>query len=312
MTISFKVSENTKQKAIEYFKDKRRDKTPAYAIFQADEEDTVVTLYESGSMVFQGVSADIDANIWKETEKHLNPNKKIEEKKKKEPTKQEETNLKKYYFATTIGSDEVGTGDFFGPIVVTSSYVTKDDIPFLEDLGVRDSKKLTDEKILEIVPKIIKRIPYKSFILNNTDYNNFYSKDVNMNKMKAILHNKVLVSLTSEQKVFDYIVVDEFAKEYVYYSYLKDVKQVCKNITFLTKAEDKVLSVACASIISRYIFIKEFDKLSKELGILLPKGAGTIVDEIAKTIVQKYGYDKLKEIAKMNFKNVLKINDSIQ
>lgn len=311
MTISFKVSENTKQKAIEYFKDKRRDKTPAYAIFQADEEDTVVTLYESGSMVFQGVSADIDANIWKETEKHLNPNKKIEEKKKKEPTKQEETNLKKYYFATTIGSDEVGTGDFFGPIVVTSSYVTKDDISFLEDLGVRDSKKLTDEKILEIVPKIIKRIPYKSFILNNTDYNNFYSKDVNMNKMKAILHNKVLVSLASEQKVFDYIVVDEFAKEYVYYSYLRDVKQVCKNITFLTKAEDKVLSVACASIISRYIFIKEFDKLSKELGILLPKGAGTIVDEIAKTIVQKYGYDKLKEIAKMNFKNVLKINDSI-
>ena len=312
MTISFKVSENTKQKAIEYFKDKRRDKTPAYAIFQADEEDTVVTLYESGSMVFQGVSADIDANIWKETEKHLNPNKKIEEKKKKEPTKKEETNLKKYYFATTIGSDEVGTGDFFGPIVVTSSYVTKDDIPFLENLGVRDSKKLTDEKILEIVPKIIKRIPYKSFILNNTDYNNFYSKDVNMNKMKAILHNKVLVSLASEQKVFDYIVVDEFAKEYVYYSYLRDVKQVCKNITFLTKAEDKVLSVACASIISRYIFIKEFDKLSKELGILLPKGAGTIVDEIAKTIVQKYGYDKLKEIAKMNFKNVLKINDSIQ
>lgn len=312
MTISFKVSENTKQKAIEYFKDKRRDKTPAYAIFQADEEDTVVTLYESGSMVFQGVSADIDANIWKETEKHLNPNKKIEEKKKKEPTKKEETNLNKYYFATTIGSDEVGTGDFFGPIVVTSSYVTKDDIPFLEDLGVRDSKKLTDEKILEIVPKIIKRIPYKSFILNNTDYNNFYSKDVNMNKMKAILHNKVLVSLASEQKVFDYIVVDEFAKEYVYYSYLRDVKQVCKNITFLTKAEDKVLSVACSSIISRYIFIKEFDKLSKELGILLPKGAGTIVDEIAKTIVQKYGYDKLKEIAKMNFKNVLKINDSIQ
>ena len=59
MTISFKISENTKEKAIEYFKDKKRDKTPAYAIFQADEEDTVVKLYESGSMVFQGISADI-------------------------------------------------------------------------------------------------------------------------------------------------------------------------------------------------------------------------------------------------------------
>ena len=63
---------------------------------------------------------------------------------------------KKYYYINSIGSDEVGTGDFFGPVVVTASYVSKDNIPFLEELGVRDSKKLTDQKILEIVPKIIK------------------------------------------------------------------------------------------------------------------------------------------------------------
>lgn len=308
MTISFKISENTKQKAIEYFKDKKREKTPAYAIFQADEEDTVVTLYESGSFVFQGVSADIDANIWKETERLLNPGKAIKEKESKEKVKKDNHEFdKKYYYATTIGSDEVGTGDFFGPIVVTSSYVTKDDIPFLEGLGVRDSKKLSDQKILEIVPKIIKRIPYKSFILSNSEYNNFYSADVNMNKIKAILHNKVLTLLVNEQKKFDYIVVDEFAKEYVYYNYLKDVKQVCRNITFMTKAEDKVLSVACASLISRYIFIKEFEKLSESLGMLLPKGAGTLTNEVAEKIVSKYGFDKLKEVAKMNFKNVQKI-----
>lgn len=308
MTISFKVSENTKQKAIEYFKDKKRAKTPAYALFQADEADTVVTLYESGSMVFQGISADIDANIWKETERRLNPNKKILEKTKKEKNKEEKQNYTKYYYASTIGSDEVGTGDFFGPIVVTSSYVSKDNIPFLENLGVKDSKKLSDEKILEIVPKIIQKIPYKSFILNNSDYNKFYSKDVNMNKIKAILHNKVLVALATEYKDYDYIIVDEFAKENIYYRYLEGAKQVCKNITFFTKAEDKVLSVACASMISRFIFIKEFDKLSKELGITLPKGSSSIVDEVATTITKKYGYNKLQEVAKMNFKNAQKIN----
>ena len=308
MTISFKISENTKQKAIEYFKDKKREKTPAYAIFQADEEDTVVTLYESGSMVFQGISADIDANMWKELERHLNPGKTINEKEKKEKKDKKENPVdKKLYNATTIGSDEVGTGDFFGPIVVTSSYVKKEDISFLEELGVKDSKKLNDDKILEIVPKIIKRIPYKSFILNNKDYNKFYSQNLNMNKIKAILHNKVLIELVNEYKNTDYIVVDQFAEKYVYYNYLKESKQVCKNITFTTKAEDKCLSVACASMISRFIFIKEFDKLSKELGIILPKGAGNIVDEVAKTIKEKYGLDKLYEIAKMNFKNADKL-----
>ena len=78
MTITLKVSENTKAKMIEYFEDKKRMKTPPYAVFQADEADTVITLYESGKAVFQGVSADIDAAMWKEMEQHLNPLKNIE------------------------------------------------------------------------------------------------------------------------------------------------------------------------------------------------------------------------------------------
>ena len=40
MTISFKVSDNTKEKMIEYYKYMKREKTPAYAIFQADEADS--------------------------------------------------------------------------------------------------------------------------------------------------------------------------------------------------------------------------------------------------------------------------------
>ena len=222
MTITLKVSENTKAKMIEYFKDKKREKTPPYAVFQADEEDTVITLYESGKAVFQGISADIDANMWKEMEQHLNPLKKIEitNSEKKETKDQNKSSKKEMvYHATTIGSDEVGTGDYFGPIVVTAAYVTKENIPFLENLGVCDSKKLTDTKILEMVPKIIKVIPYYSMILNNQEYNQKYNENLNMNKIKAILHNRVLCEL--EQKYpKEYIVVDQFAKPNIYYQYL--------------------------------------------------------------------------------------------
>ena len=80
-----------------------------------------------------------------------------------------------------------------------------------------------------------------------------------------------------------------------------------RKITFITKAEDKCLSVACGSLISRYIFIKEMDKLSKKLGKEIPKGAGDKVDEFGKEIIKKYGKDILKEIAKLNFKNTDKI-----
>ena len=310
MTITLKVSENTKNEMKDFFQDSTRPKTPAYAVFQADDADCVVTLYESGKAVFQGPSADMSAQLWIERERHLNPLNKVEvtnsDKKEKKEKKNEYIDPK-IYNSNSIGSDEVGTGDFFGPIVVTSAYVTKENIPFLEELGVKDSKKLTDEKILEIVPKIIKTIPYESIILSNKEYNQKYSADINMNKIKAIMHNKVLFAMKNKGYNYDYIVVDQFAKPFVYFSYLKTSPNVVKNITFMTKAEDKCLSVACASLISRYIFLKEFDKLGESVNTFLLKGANVKVNEVAKEIVNKYGFNKLYDLAKMNFKNVEKI-----
>lgn len=311
MNITLKVSKNTQEKMIEYFQDKKRPKTPPYAVFQADEADTVVTLYESGKVVFQGISADIDAAMWKQMEQNLNPGKKVEEKKAGEKKKEKKETFvdPKIYHSSSIGSDEVGTGDYFGPIVVTASFVAKENIPFLEELGVKDSKKMSDEQIMEIVPKIIQKIPYQSMILNNHEYNEKYSEDINMNKIKAILHNKVLLKMTKQNVNYEYVIVDEFAKSYIYFNYLRKVPEVVRNITFLTKGEDKSLAVACASLISRYIFIKEFDKLSQSLGISLPKGAGVKVDEVGRQIVEKYGFEKLKEVAKLNFKNTEKIKN---
>ena len=306
MTISFKVSDNTKEKMIEYYKYMTREKTPPYAVFQADEADTVITLYESGKVVFQGISADVDANLWKETEKILNGKEPVDNEKKEK--KVEDDDKTDYYFINSIGSDEVGTGDFFGPMIVTSSYVSKKDITFLEELGVKDSKKLTDEKILKIVPEIMKKIPYQSYILNNKEYNKLQDKGYNMNKIKAILHNKVLLDLMKKENfIVDMVVVDQFTPPRNYFSYLKDEDNVFRKITFTTKAEDKCLSVACSSMISRYLFINEINKMSKELDMVIPKGAGVLVDEFGKKVVEKYGKEKLNEIAKLNFKNIEKI-----
>jgi len=295
MNMVIKVSEETKKKMIEYYKDKKRDKEIPYVVFQADEEDTVITMYTSGKVMFQGKSADVDATMWMEVDGQSAKSEKKED-------------LGKYHNCTSVGSDEVGTGDYFGPIVVTASYVTKEDVKFLEDLGIRDSKKIDDEKIKKMAPEIAKRIKYRSMILSNKEYNEKYSKDINMNKIKAILHNKVLYQLIEEEHPkIDYIIVDEFAREKRYYEYLEGIPNIQRGITFMTKAEDKNLAVACASIISRYIFLKEFDKLCDTLHLPLVKGAGSEVDKIGEEVVEKYGEEKLTEIAKLNFKNTERI-----
>ena len=296
MNCVIRVSEKTKEKMIKYYEDKKRDKVIPYVIFQAQDGDTVITMYESGKIMFQGTSADVDSSMWLEMDGQNKQN---------SPEVKEKD--KKYYYCSSIGSDEVGTGDYFGPIVVTASFVKKEDIEFLETLGIKDSKKLTDEKILEIAPQVAKRISYKSIILTNQEYNERHS-DNNMNKIKAIMHNKVLYQMVQTTKEsYDYIIVDEFAKENRYYDYIKESTDIQRGITFMTKAEDKNLAVACSSVISRYLFLKEFDKLSDCLHIPLPKGAGPQVDTIGEEIVEKYGSDKLKEVAKLNFANTARI-----
>lgn len=311
MVITLKTCKKTQDMMKEFYEDMKREKTPQYSEFQADDGDTVVTLYTSGKAVFQGNDADIASDYWIETEK-INSGVAVvtnsDDKSKKTLKTEEKKENTIYHNVNSVGSDEVGTGDYFGPIVVTSAYVTKDDVAYLDELGVMDSKKITDEKIMKIAPLIAKRVKYKSIILNNTDYNKFHSTDYNMNKIKAILHNKVLFQMiTEEHPKYDYIIVDEFAKENRYYEYIKDSTNIQRGITFMTKAEDKCLSVACASIISRYLFIQEFDKLSDELHIPLPKGAGSEVDKIGIEIVEKYGEEKLKEVAKLNFMNTSRI-----
>ena len=311
MVITLKTSQKTQEMMKEFFEEQKREKTPQYAYFQADDGDTVITLYTSGKAVFQGKDADLSSEYWIETEK-INSGVAVvtnSEKKEKKTVKGEsKKNDSIYHNVNSVGSDEVGTGDYFGPVVVSSTYVTKDDIEYLDSLGVMDSKKITDEKILQIAPLIAKRVKYKSMILNNSDYNKFYSKDYNMNKIKAILHNKVLYQMIHEENPnYDYIIVDEFAREARYYDYIKESPNIQRDITFMTKAEDKCLSVACASIISRYLFLKEFDKLSDSLHIPLPKGAGQEVDKIGMEIVEKYGKEKLYEVAKLNFMNTERI-----
>ncbi len=308
ITKVIRVDNDTKKIMNDFYKNMKRDKTPPYAIFQADTGDTIVTLYESGKAMFQGVSADIEADMWENIGKNKEDLEYFIDKEESQ-TNDEEISIP--MDISSVGSDEVGTGDYYGPIVVTASYVSKEDIPYLSELGVKDSKKLSDEQILKIVPKIVKKIPYKTIMLSNKEYNEKYGKDMNMNKIKAILHNKVLSEVVKDKK-YDYIVVDQFESEKSYYNHLQECEKPLKGITFITKAEDKCMSVAVSSLISRYIFIKEIDKLGDKYGIFLPKGANYYVEDIGIKLVQKYGIEILKNVAKLNFSNTDRILKEIK
>lgn len=291
MNIVIKVDEETKQKMIAYYKDKIRDKKIPYAIFQAQEEDTVITLYESGKAMFQGISADVDASMWAMLQD------------KKEETNNEED----LYNITSIGSDEVGTGDYFGPVVVCAAYVNIEDIKFLEELKVKDSKQITDDYIRKIAPTIAKKIDYELLVLSNKEYNEKYKIIKNINKIKAIMHNKVLYTLHQRHSDCNKIIIDEFAKENSYFNYLKEVTNVERNLIFTPKAENKNMAVATAAILARFSFLEIMDKLSDKYHEPLLKGASSEVDKQAERLIEKYGKEVLEDIAKLHFINTERI-----
>ena len=306
-TIVFKVSDNIKNKMIEYYLNMKCDKTPPYAIFQVKQYDCVITLYESGKVMFQGIGADIEANMWIDLENHMNKRNINEEIKENDNKKNDKT----YYYFDAIGSDEVGTGDFFGPIVVCATFVDKTNRKLLEDLKIMDSKKMNDDKIRRCAKIIMNKIPYCSFTLSNVKYNELTKKGFNLNKIKAILHNRVLYELSNKPLQYQKIIVDQFTTPKSYFSYLKqeNITNKVTKITFTTKGENKNLSVAAASVISRYLFLCEIDKLSDKYNIQIPKGANDKVNEVASIIIKKYGEDELKKIAKINFNNITKIKE---
>ena len=291
MNIVIKVDEETKQKMIAYYKDKIRDKKIPYAIFQAQEEDTVITLYESGKAMFQGISADVDASMWAMLQD------------KKEETNNEED----LYHITSIGSDEVGTGDYFGPVVVCAAYVNIEDIKFLEELKVKDSKQTTDDYIRKIAPTIAKKIDYELLVLSNKEYNEKYKEIKNINKIKAIMHNKVLYTLHQRHSDCNKIIIDEFAKENSYFNYLKEVTNVERNLIFTPKAENKNMAVGAAAILARFSFLEIMDKLSDKYHEPLLKGASSEVDKQAERLIEKYGKEVLDDIAKLHFINTERI-----
>ena len=291
MNIVIKVDEETKQKMIAYYKDKIRDKKIPYAIFQAQEEDTVITLYESGKAMFQGISADVDASMWAMLQD------------KKEETNNEED----LYHITSIGSDEVGTGDYFGPVVVCAAYVNIEDIKFLEELKVKDSKQTTDDYIRKIAPTIAKKIDYELLVLSNKEYNEKYKEIKNINKIKAIMHNKVLYTLHQRHSDCNKIIIDEFAKENSYFNYLKEVTNVERNLIFTPKAENKNMAVGAAAILARFTFLEIMDKLSDKYHEPLLKGASSEVDKQAERLIEKYGKEVLDDIAKLHFINTERI-----
>ncbi len=276
-------------------KDAEIRKTPPYALYQIKTSDCVITAYESGKVVFQGNGAEECAAL-------LSPSAKPQE--KKTAGRSRPAYSKEIY--PQAGSDEVGTGDYFGPVTVCATYVTAQDVEFLREQGIQDSKAIDDTAIRRMAPKLIERLPHSLLILDNATYNRIHGEN-NMVAIKSRMHNQAYVHLRKKLGALpEFCIIDQFVQKSSYYRYLQKERDVVYDIHFETKAENKYLSVAAGSIIARYAFLKSFDAMCERYDFTFLKGAGSKVDANIRDFVAIHGKEALFQVAKLHFANTKK------
>jgi len=208
--------------------------------------------------------------------------------------------------AEYIGTDESGKGDYFGPLVIAGVLADKESLKLLKEIGVKDSKQLSDASI-KLLAKKIKSIigeNYNIIAINPERYNNLFGKMRNVNRILGWAHAKVLENILEKHKV-SHAISDKFGDERLINDSLqtKGKKILLHQIT---KAE-RYTAVAAASILARERFCEWFDFQKRILNIDLPKGASSKVEASASGIIDKFGIDKLNELVKVHFKTTKKI-----
>ena len=212
-----------------------------------------------------------------------------------------------------IGTDEVGNGSYFGGLAVVASFVTPDQHDFLRQLGVGDSKTLTDQKIRQIAPILKEKIQHQALLLSPSKYNEVIGDRYNAVSVKVALHNQAIYLLLQKGIQPEKIVIDAFTSAKNYDKYLaQEANRFSNPISLEEKAEGKYLAVAVSSIIARDLFLENLENLGRELGYQLPSGAGTASDKVASQILQAYGMQGLNFCAKLHFKNTEKAKKRLE
>jgi ribonuclease HIII len=207
-----------------------------------------------------------------------------------------------------FGVDESGKGDYFGPLVIAGVYSDERTADALIKLGCKDSKAIPDDKKIGAIAEKIKKtagVVYEVVCIGPRRYNELYAEIGNLNKLLAWGHARVIAALHEKVPTCPRALSDQFANEWVLKRALGQ-RHIPVQLEQRTKAESDV-AVAAASILARARFVKWMTDTAAASGCDMPLGCSAHVVKAAQAFVNKYGMERLNEVAKLHFKTTAKL-----
>jgi len=206
----------------------------------------------------------------------------------------------------TIGSDEAGKGDYFGPLVVAAVFGEPGEgAAELQAMGVADSKTLSDLRMFPMAERIERAFDCEVRELAPADYNDRWKSEPNVNHLLADLHADALATLLRRHPGAN-LVVDRFGDEKLIAARLQRLQAPAGDLLMVPQAEAHPV-VGAASIVARVRFVEGYRRCEEEAGTELHKGAGEPVDAAARRVFAIGGAPLLRRVAKLHFKNSQRI-----
>ncbi len=273
-----------------------------YAKFAGKRENVGVVFYESGKLVVQGKGTEefvqffLEPDVLQEArlgyDEVLNPQ----------------------AYEPHIGVDESGKGDYFGPLVISSVFASREAFPKFKELNVRDSKAISsDRKAVDMAKEILamRECAVKVVRLLPETYNRLHAKMRNVNDMLGWGHARAIEDMMSyidpqkTGKICQRAISDQFGNKRIIERALMERGKGIK-LEQRHRAEED-LAVAAASIVARAGFVQGIGRLSKQWGVEFPKGASEAVIEAGRQFVARHGREELGKVAKLHFRTTERV-----
>jgi len=194
-----------------------------------------------------------------------------------------------------LGIDDAGRGSVIGPMVLAGCLIDEKDKAGLKQIGVRDSKLLTQKRREFLEGKIKEKAETFEIVLSKPEeIDNKLNNRINLNVLEANMAAKIINKINKGNKKIR-IVVDCPSVSIIKWQDL--LKTKIKNLSNLEiscehKADKNHISVSAASILAKCKREKEMSKLKKEYGEEI--GSGYTSDPLTQKFLAKYA-DKFKD-----------------
>ncbi|NJE01432.1 ribonuclease HII [Thermococcus sp. JdF3] len=205
------------------------------------------------------------------------------------------------------GIDEAGRGPVLGPMVIAAVVVDERNVPKLEELGVKDSKKLTPKRRERLFDEIIYLLD--DYVVLELWPEEIDSREGTLNEFEVENFVKALNSLK--------------VKPDVVYIDAADVKEarfgeeIGKRLNFEAeivaehKADDKFVPVSAASIIAKVTRDRAIEKLKGRYGEI---GSGYPSDPRTRAFLENYyrEHGEFPPIVRRSWKTLKKIEEKLK